>query len=80
MIRVTLTNILVNDQSRARKFYTDILGFKIKHDIPMGAAAWASRSQPPDDPDRVELLLEPAGYPAAAPFQQALYKGGIPLT
>jgi catechol 2,3-dioxygenase-like lactoylglutathione lyase family enzyme len=79
MIRVKLTSIMVNDQNRARRFYTDVLGFSIKHDIPCGDAAWLTLVAP-DNPDGVELLLEPIGHPAAAPFQQALYKDGIPLT
>ena len=79
MIRVKLTSIMVNDQDRARRFYTEKLGFKIKHDIPMGAAAWLTLVAP-DDEAGVELLLEPTGHPAAPTFQQALYKDGIPLT
>jgi catechol 2,3-dioxygenase-like lactoylglutathione lyase family enzyme len=70
---------MVNDQSRARRFYTDVLGFSIKHDIPCGDAAWLTLVAP-DDPEGVELLLEPTGHPAAAPFQQALYNDGMPLT
>jgi catechol 2,3-dioxygenase-like lactoylglutathione lyase family enzyme len=79
MIRVKLTSILVNDQDRARRFYTDVLGFRIKHDIPLGGAAWLTLVAP-DDAAGVELLLEPTGHPAAVAFQQALYKEGIPLT
>ena len=54
MIRVKLTSILVNDQARARAFYTEKLGFKIKHDIPIGEAAWLTLTAP-DDEDGVEL-------------------------
>ncbi len=79
MIRVRLTSIPVNDQDRARRFYTEVLGFAIKHDIPIGAAAWLTLVAP-DDPDGVELLLEPAGHPAAEAMQQALYRDGMPLT
>jgi catechol 2,3-dioxygenase-like lactoylglutathione lyase family enzyme len=78
MIRVKLMSILVGDQSRARRFYTDVLGFRIKHDIPIGEAAWLTLVAP-DDAGGVELLLEPTGHPAAAALQQALYKDGIPL-
>ena len=78
MIRVKLMSILVGDQSRARRFYTDVLGFRIKHDIPLGGAAWLTLVAP-DDAGGVELLLEPTGHPAAAALQQALYKDGIPL-
>jgi catechol 2,3-dioxygenase-like lactoylglutathione lyase family enzyme len=79
MIRVKLTSILVNDQQRARRFYTGVLGFEIKHDIPMGEAAWLTLVAP-DDRGGVELLLEPTGHAAAAALQTALYKDGIPLT
>jgi catechol 2,3-dioxygenase-like lactoylglutathione lyase family enzyme len=79
MIRVKLTSIMVDDQDKARRFYTGMLGFTIKHDIPMGGAAWLTLVAP-DDPDGVELLLEPTGHPASGPFQQALYKDGMPLT
>jgi len=78
MIRVKLMSILVGDQDRARRFYTDVLGFSIKHDIPMGGAAWLTLVAP-DDAGGVELLLEPTGHPAAVALQQALYKDGIPL-
>jgi len=78
MIRVKLMSIMVNDQDRARRFYTDVLGFRIKHDIPLGGAAWLTLVAP-DDPEGVELLLEPTGHPAAVALQQALYKDGIPL-
>ena len=78
MIRVKLMSILVNDQNRARRFYTDVLGFRIKHDIPVGEAAWLTLVAP-DDADGVELLLEPTGHPAAVALQQALYNDGIPL-
>lgn len=78
MIRVKLMSIMVNDQNRARRFYTDMLGFSIKHDIPLGEANWLTLVAP-DDTDGVEILLEPTGHPAAAPFQQALYKDGMPL-
>ena len=78
MIRVKLMSILVNDQSRARRFYTDVLGFHIKHDIPLGEAAWLTLVAP-DDAGGVELLLEPTGHPAAAAMQLALYKDGMPL-
>ena len=79
MIRVKLTSIIVNDQDRARRFYTEVLGFVIKHDIPMGGANWLTLVAP-DAPDGVELLLEPTGHPAAAAMQQALYRDAVPLT
>jgi catechol 2,3-dioxygenase-like lactoylglutathione lyase family enzyme len=77
MIRVKLMSILVDDQSRARRFYTDVLGFSIKRDVPIGDAAWLTLVAP-DDAGGVELLLEPTGHPAAVALQRALYKDGIP--
>ncbi|MGH8204130.1 MAG: VOC family protein [Steroidobacteraceae bacterium] len=77
-MRVKLMSILVNDQGRARRFYTDVLGFRIKHDIPLGEAAWLTLVAP-DDAGSVEILLEPTGHPAAAAMQLALYKDGMPL-
>ena len=79
MIRVKLTSIMVDDQAKARRFYTEMLGFAVKHDIPMGAASWLTLVAP-DDRDGVELLLEPTGHPQAKVFQQALHRDGIPLT
>jgi catechol 2,3-dioxygenase-like lactoylglutathione lyase family enzyme len=79
MIRVKLTSILVRDQDHARRFYTEMLGFRIKHDIPLGGASWLTLTAP-DDADGVEILLEPTGHAASVPFQEALYKDGIPLT
>jgi catechol 2,3-dioxygenase-like lactoylglutathione lyase family enzyme len=78
MIRVKLTSILVNDQNRARAFYTEKVGFKIKHDIPMGTANWLTLTAP-DDPGGVELLLEPnSGVPEAAALTAALYARSVP--
>ena len=78
MIRVKLMGILVNDQNRARRFYTDALGFRIKYDVPVGEASWLTLVAP-DDAEGVELLLEPTGHTAAVALQQALYNDGIPL-
>ena len=78
MIRVKLTSILVNDQARARAFYTEKLGFKIKHDIPIGEAAWLTLTAP-DDEDGVELLLEPVhGLAEAVTMTQKMYEIGMP--
>jgi catechol 2,3-dioxygenase-like lactoylglutathione lyase family enzyme len=80
MIRVKLTSILVNDQARARAFYAEKLGFKIKHDVDMGGAFWLTLTAP-DDGGGVELLLEPnAGVAEAKAMTEALYARGIPQT
>jgi len=80
MIRVKLTSILVNDQNRARAFYTEKLGFKIKHDIPCGDAFWLTLTAP-DDQSGVELLLEAnSGVAEAKAMTEALYAKGVPQT
>lgn len=78
-MRITVTSVLVDDQEKALRFYTDILGFKKKADIPMGAARWLTVVSP-HDPDGTELLLEPDEHPAARPFKEALVADGIPFT
>lgn len=76
-MRVTLTSVLVDDQDKALAFYTDVLGFVTKHDIPMGEARWLTVVSPAD-PEGVELVLEPDGHPAAKPWKAALVADGIP--
>jgi catechol 2,3-dioxygenase-like lactoylglutathione lyase family enzyme len=78
-VRITLTSVLVDDQAKALAFYTDVLGFVKKNDVPVGEHRWLTVVSP-DDPDGVELLLEPAEHPAAAPFKEALVADGIPFT
>jgi catechol 2,3-dioxygenase-like lactoylglutathione lyase family enzyme len=78
-MRITVTSVLVDDQEKALRFYTDILGFKKKADIPMGAARWLTVVSP-QDIDGTELLLEPDEHPAARPFKEALVADGIPFT
>ena len=79
MIRIKVTSVLVDDQEKAQAFYTDVLGFQTKQDIPIGEARWLTVVSPAD-PDGSELLLEPDGHPAAKPFKQALVEDGIPFT
>ena len=69
----------MDDQDKALAFYTEVLGFVKKHDVPLGAAKWLTVVSP-EDPDGPELLLEPDGHPAAKPFKEALVKDGIPFT
>ena len=76
-MRIHLTSVFVDDQGKALKFYTKVLGFMKKTEIPMGEARWLTVVSP-DDPDGVELLLEPDDHPAVAPFKDALVKDGIP--
>jgi catechol 2,3-dioxygenase-like lactoylglutathione lyase family enzyme len=78
-MQITLTSILVDDQAKALAFYTDVLGFRKKNDIPMGEHRWLTVVSP-ETPDGVELLLEPDEHPAAKPFKAALVEDGIPFT
>ena len=78
-MRIYITSVLVDDQEKALRFYTDVLGFQKKNDIPLGAARWLTVVSP-DDPQGTELLLEPDGHPAAGPFKAALVADGIPAT
>lgn len=74
---IKLTSIFVDDQKKALKFYTDVLGFVKKNEIP--EVRWLTVVSP-DDPDGVELLLEPNDNPASKTYQQAIYEQGIPVT
>ena len=78
-MRIVVTSVLVDDQEKALRFYTDVLGFVKKLDIPMGEARWLTVVSP-QDPDGTELLLEPDSHPAAGPFKEALVADGIPFT
>jgi len=78
MPRITLTSVLVDDQEKALRFYTDVLGFAKHQDVPLGTDRWLTVCAPDDT--SVELLLEPDGHPAARPFKEALVADGIPFT
>ncbi|MYU20736.1 VOC family protein [Streptomyces sp. SID8352] len=78
-MRIHLTSVFVDDQAKAEQFYTGILGFVKKHDIPVGGTARWLTVVSPEEPDGAELLLEPAGHPAARTYRDALVKDGIPL-
>lgn len=79
MPRITITSVLVDDQEKAHRFYTDVLGFVTKDDVPMGEHRWLTVVSP-DDPDGVQLLLEPDAHPAAKPFKEGISADGIPFT
>jgi catechol 2,3-dioxygenase-like lactoylglutathione lyase family enzyme len=78
-MRIYVTSVLVDDQDKALKFYTEVLGFVKKQEIPLGEARWLTVVSA-EDPEGTELLLEPDGHPAARPFKRALVEDGIPLT
>src|SRR5258708_2893666 len=77
-MRIKLTSIMVDDQDKAFRFYTDVLGFKKKHDIPVGEYRWITVVSP-EGPDDLELALEPNANPAGKTFQEAMFSQGIPL-
>lgn len=76
-MRIYITSVFVDDQARALDFYTGVLGFVKKSDIPLGEASWLTVVSP-DDPAGTELLLEPDSHPAVGPYKQALVEDGIP--
>ena len=78
-MRINLTSVLVDDQDKALRFSTDVLGFEKKTEIPLGEYRWLTVVSP-DDPDGTELVLEPDAHPAAKVFKEALVSDGIPYT
>lgn len=79
MPRINVTSVLVDDQTKALSFYTDVLGFVAKTDVPLGEYRWLTVVGA-QEPDGVELLLEPDAHPAAKAYKQALVEDGIPFT
>ena len=78
-MKINLASVMVDDQAKARAFYTDVLGFQLKHDVPLGEHRWLTVVSP-DAPDGVELVLEPDEHPAVRPYKSALVEDGIPAT
>jgi len=78
-MKIKLTSVLVDDQDKALKFYTEVLGFVKIKDFPVGQFKWLTVVSP-EGPDDIELLLEPNDNPAAKTFQKAIFEQGIPLT
>jgi catechol 2,3-dioxygenase-like lactoylglutathione lyase family enzyme len=78
-MRINLASVLVDDQRKALAFYTDVLGFVKKNDVPLGEHSWLTVVSP-EEPDGVELVLEPSEHPAVRPFKEALVADGIPFT
>jgi catechol 2,3-dioxygenase-like lactoylglutathione lyase family enzyme len=78
-MRIVLTSVFVDDQDKALKFYTDVLGFVKKQEIPLGTHRWLTVVAPAD-PQGPELVLEPDAHPAVGPFKRALARDGIPVT
>jgi len=78
-MKIKLTSVLVDDQDKALKFYTGVLGFVKKRDIPVGEAKFLTVVSP-EEPDGTELLLEPSDNPAAKTFKKAIFEQGIAAT
>lgn len=76
-MRITVTSVFVDDQAAALKFYTEVLGFVKKTEVPVGEHLWLTVVSP-EQPDGVELLLEPSDHPAVPPYKEALVADGIP--
>ena len=77
-MRIKLTSIMVDDQAKALRFYTEVLGFKKKMDFPVGEFRWITVVSP-EGPGDLELVLEPNANPAGKAFQEAMFAQGIPL-
>lgn len=78
-MKIKLTSVFVDDQDQALEFYTAVLGFVKKTDIPVGEFKWLTVVAP-EGPDDIELLLEPNNNPAAQTYQKAIFAQGIPST
>jgi predicted enzyme related to lactoylglutathione lyase len=78
-MKIKLTSVLVDDQEKALKFYTEVLGFIKKTEIPMGKHKWLTVVSK-EEQDGVELVLEPISFEPAKVFQEELFNAGIPLT
>lgn len=78
-MRIKLTSILVDDQEKALKFYTDVLEFRKKHEFPAGGYKWITVTSSDEGRDDLELSLEPNANPAGKAFQEAMFAQGIPV-
>jgi catechol 2,3-dioxygenase-like lactoylglutathione lyase family enzyme len=79
-MKINVMSVMVDDQAKALRFYTEVLGFVKKREIPLGGEySWLTVVSP-EDTDGTELSLEPDEHPAARPFKQALVEDGIPFT
>ena len=78
-MKIKLSSIMVDDQEKALKFYTEVLGFRKKHDFPVGQYKWLTVVSA-EGPDDLELVLEPNANPAGKSYQRALFEQGIPAT
>ena len=77
-MKIHLSSVFVDNQDRALHFYTEVLGFSKKTEVPLATARWLTVVSP-DDPNGTELVLEPDDHPAVKPFKAALVQDGIPF-
>ena len=75
-MKIYVTGVFVDDQDKAEKFYTEKLGFAVKHNIPVGEFRWLTLVSG-EEPEGTELLLEPSNHPAVNPYKEALVADGI---
>ncbi|GAA1004434.1 VOC family protein [Streptomyces thermogriseus] len=78
-MRINLSSVFVDDQDKALRFYTEVLGFVKKTEVPLGEHRWLTVVSP-EDPDGTELVLEPDSHPTVKPYKEALAADGIPVT
>ena len=78
-MKIKYTSLFVDDQAAAQRFYTEVLGFQTKSDVPLGEGVRWLTVVSPQDPDGTEIVLEPSDHPAVAPFKAALMADGIPF-
>lgn len=78
-MKIYVTSIFVDDQAKALEFYTNILGFEVKEDIPLGSHRWLTVVSK-EQKTGTQLLLEPSEHPAVEPYRSALMADGIPAT
>ena len=78
-MKIKIASLIVDDQDNAEKFYTEVLGFEVKENVPAGKFRWLTVVSP-DDRDGTQLALEPNDNPAGKTFQKAIFDQGIPAT
>jgi catechol 2,3-dioxygenase-like lactoylglutathione lyase family enzyme len=78
MISIAVTSVFVSDQDRAQRFYTDVLGFETRQDVPVGEHRWVTVGVPGGQGD-TELLLEPGDNPIARAYTAGMHAAGLPV-
>ena len=76
-MKIQLATVIVDDQDKALKFYTEVLGFMKKAEMPIGGSTWVTVASP-DAPESIELALEPSGFLPSKAYQKSLFEAGSP--